>query len=66
MKIVGYCALWSIAFALLVAVCVILKQGHVAPARANESDIAAGNAADHSRATAVSPAPTTHASVPSV
>ena len=29
MKIVGYCALWTIALALLVAMCAIIKAGYV-------------------------------------
>jgi hypothetical protein len=68
MKIVGYCALWSIAFALLVAICVILRQGHVEPPRPQTGEIAAGKAADATRTTAVSPAstPSVRAALPSV
>jgi hypothetical protein len=68
MKIVGYCALWSIAFALLVAICVILRQGHIPAPGANDSEIAAGKVVDHTRATATSPAPkpAARASLPSV
>ena len=29
MKIVGYCALWSIVLALLVSMCAILKEGYI-------------------------------------
>lgn len=68
MKIVGYCALWSIAFALLVAICVILREGHVEPPRPQAGDIAAGKIADPTRTTAASPAstPTVRAALPSV
>jgi len=62
MKIVGYSALLSIAFALLVAICVILRQGHVEPSRPQPAEIAAGKAIDHTGTAAVSPAP---ASTPS-
>lgn len=68
MRIVGYCALWSIAFALLVAICVILRQGHVEPPRPRTGEIAAGKGADPTRTTAVSPAsaPSVRAALPSV
>ena len=70
MKIVGYCALLSIAFALLVAICVILRQGHVQPPRPQTGEIAAGKAIDRTGTTAVSPlpasAPSAHAALPSV
>jgi hypothetical protein len=68
MKIVGYCALWSIAFSLLVAICVILRQGHVEAPRPQAGEITASKGADPARTTAVSPAsaPSVRAALPSV
>jgi len=68
MKIVGYCVLWCIAFALLGAICIILQQGHIETPHAKDNDIVAGKSVDRTRATAASPAPkpTSHAALPSV
>lgn len=44
MKIVGYCTLWAIAFSLLVAICIIIKQGHVHANGAKNGDIVASKA----------------------
>ncbi len=47
MKIVGYCALWSIVFALLVSMCAIIKEGHVGRADGADSDVIAGKVVGH-------------------
>lgn len=47
MKIVGYCALWTIALALLVAMCAIIKEGYVGRPGAIDTDIVAGKIASH-------------------
>lgn len=66
MKIVGYCALWAIAASLLVAMCMIIKQGHIQSDRAKDGDIVAGKAVGHSPAESSAPKPVSHASLPSV
>lgn len=41
-KIFGYGTLFSIAFALLFAICMILKEGHIGPDSATNNDVIAG------------------------
>lgn len=66
MKIVGYCTLWAIAASLLVAMCVIIKQGHVQSDGAKADDIVAGKAAGRMPVESSAPKPISHASLPSV
>ncbi len=66
MKIVGYCMLWAIAFSLLVAICIIIKQGHVHSSGDKDGDIVAGKAAARLPVPSPAPKPIAHASLPSV
>lgn len=45
MKIVGYGALWSIALALLVAMCAIIKEGYVGRPNTTDNVVVAGKVA---------------------
>ena len=47
MKIVGYCALWAVALALLVSMCAILKEGYIGGRSAPDSEVVAGKVAGH-------------------
>lgn len=49
MKILGYCTLWAIALALLVAVCAILKDSVVRRDVAGGNPAAAGKLLTHVR-----------------
>lgn len=66
MKIVGYCTLWAIAASLLIAMCMIIKQGHVQSDGAKDGDIVAGKSAGRTSAESSAPKPVSHASLPSV
>ena len=66
MKIVGYCTLWAIAASLLVAMCVIIKQGHVQSDSGKDSDIVAGKAVGRTPTEPSAPKPVSHASLSSV
>ncbi|WP_116141749.1 hypothetical protein [Trinickia diaoshuihuensis] len=67
MKIVGYCALWSVALALLLAMCMILKEGHIDRRGATDSDVAAaGKVTGSAPATSTTPKPISRAALPTV
>lgn len=66
MKIVGYCALWAIALALLVSMCAILKEGYVGHPKATDSDIVAGKAAGHTAVRPPASKPTLRVALPAV
>jgi hypothetical protein len=74
LKIVGYCTLWTIAFALLFAICMIIKEGHIGPDGATNNDVVAGQGSDtvvdhavgQTSASAPAPKPTSRAALPSV
>jgi hypothetical protein len=67
MKIVGYFALCSVALALLVAMCVILKDGRVARPDTTDNDVtAAGKIVDHTAPPPSAPKPTPRAALPAV
>lgn len=73
-KIFGYCTLWAIAFALLFAICMIVKEGHIGPDGATNGDVVAGKSGgtvvDHAvgqtSAPAPAPKPISRAALPSV
>ncbi|MGG1947389.1 hypothetical protein AB1286_21805 [Trinickia sp. NRRL B-1857] len=67
MKIVGYFALCSVALALLIAMCVILKDGRVVRPDTADGDVAAtGKVVDHTAPPPSAPKPTPRAALPSV
>ncbi|PMS16854.1 hypothetical protein C0Z18_22165 [Trinickia dabaoshanensis] len=67
MKIVGYFVLLSVALALLVAMCVILQEGHVDRTDAPDSDVVAGGkVVSHTPAPPSAPKPTPRAALPTV
>lgn len=65
MKIVGYCTLWAIAFALLIAMCIIVSAGHVAKDGAPDSDVAASKVTGHGTPGLPAAKPIAHAALPS-
>jgi len=68
MKIVGYFALCSVALALLVAMCVILKDGRVVrPDSTDNNDVTAtGKIVDHTAPPPSAPKSLPRAALPSV
>lgn len=68
-KIIGYGTLWAIVFALVFAICMILKEGHVEPDGTKDgSDVVAGKVGGHPAAETSTPAPKplARAALPSV
>lgn len=66
MKVIGYCTLWSIAFALLIAMCAIIKQGHIDATSAKDSEVATGNAANRAAAGSPVAKPSSRPAAPAV
>lgn len=66
MKIVGYCFLWAIVFALLVSMCAILKEGRVGHGGASDGDALAGKVVGRSSAQPPSSKPISHAALRSI
>jgi|GEM_PF-6003503 len=66
MKVVAYCTLWSIALALLVAMCAIIKQGHIEAISAKDSEVATGNAPNRTAAGSPAAKPVSRPTAPSV
>ena len=66
MKIVGYSFLWAIVFALLVSMCVILKEGRIDNGDPSDSDTVAGKVVGHSSAQPPTSKPISHAALGAV
>ena len=66
MKIFGYCMLWATVLALLVSMCVILKEGHVDNRNRTDSDTVTGKVVDHASAPSPAQKRTAHAALSSV
>ena len=66
MKILGYCMLWAIVLALLVSMCVILKDGRVHNRNGSDSDTVTGKVIGHESAPSAAQKRISHAALSSV
>lgn len=66
MKVIGYCTLWSIAIALVIAMCAIIKQGHIEATSTKDSEVATGNASNRTAVGSPDAKPVSRPTAPAV